>query len=144
MKKMMVVLTLFLMFFSFQKTASATIGVGIIVGEPTGLSVKVSKFPVLGVSWSFQNYFYGSCDYWIIERPLAGPVNWFLGVGAKGLFSASKKNEDTFRLGARVPVGLQWYPIKRLELFGEIVPCLVIVPSIGFDLNGGIGVRYHF
>lgn len=126
------------------------LGAGIIIGEPTGISLKYSNFPVLGIAWSVENHFHVHCDYWVHEDTLKAPVNWYVGVGGKvRLFTNDsndrKKDSDSdIGLGFRVPVGLQYYIIEELELFGEIVPGISLFPATGFDLDAGIGIRYYF
>jgi hypothetical protein len=118
----------------------ARIGVGIVVGEPTGLSIRVNHFPVLGVTWSIPgNRMQVSADYWIIHKPLEHPLYWYLGLGG----AIGVRDGGAF-LGARVPLGLQ-LPFERdWELFGELVPVVGLIPDVGLYLNGGIGIRYFF
>ena len=125
------------------------LGLGIIVGEPTGISIKYDDL-ALGLAWSVKNHFHAHCDYWLHNAVLESPVNWFIGIGGKlKIFTKDSKgrgkNEDS-RLGAgvRIPVGLQYYIINQLELFGELVPGISVYPSTSFDLNAGIGIRYYF
>jgi hypothetical protein len=141
-----------LFFMLFIASQAGAVGVGVIVGEPTGLSLKFGDFPVLGISWSLDKHLYIHADAWILNRPLKGKLNWYFGLGGKVLIFDDEsdikkevKDEDSdVGLGARVPFGLQYYFIPELELFGEVVPGLLLFPATDFDIDFGIGLRYHF
>jgi hypothetical protein len=142
------VLILFLLCFSSLLHLHADVAVGIIVGEPTGISFKYDNFPVLGVAWSFENYFHVHVDFWLLNPVLSEPVTWFLGVGGKAKFyfdEARQREEDSgFALGVRVPVGIQYIFETHYELFLEVAPGIELFPATEFDIDFGIGFRYHF
>ena len=129
-------------------SAVADTGVGIIVGNPTGVSVLFEERVALGVAWNFTNYLHVHADVWVAKGTLADPVSWFLGIGAKARFfePAGPRNPEgaEFGLGVRVPVGVQWYFQPQFELFAEIVPGLTLFPGTRFDVDAGVGLRYHF
>ncbi len=139
---------LFILAIYLPGPVNASTGIGIILGEPTGLSFRMDNFPVAGLAWSFNNYIHFHCDYWIINDVLKNEINWYIGAGGKLLFYGSKNNEKDKNaktgvgFGFRVPVGLQYYINKEFELFCEIVPGIRLVPDAGIDINGGIGLRY--
>jgi len=125
-------------------------GAGIIIGDPTGISLKYDKFAA-GIAWSLDDYFHIHCDYWFYQADLVKQLNWFVGGGVK--FKAfddhdNSRNHDSddhsFGVGVRVPVGLQYFIVPRVEVFGEIVPGIYLFPDTDFDLDGGIGARYYF
>ncbi|MBN1798411.1 MAG: DUF3996 domain-containing protein [Spirochaetales bacterium] len=126
----------------------ADMAIGIIVGEPTGISFKYDNFPVLGVAWSFENYFHVHADFWLLNPVLSDPVTWFLGVGAKAKFyfdeTRQREENSEFALGVRVPVGVQYFFETRYELFLEVAPGIELFPATEFDIDFGIGFRYHF
>ncbi|MEX0662658.1 MAG: hypothetical protein WEA58_14155 [Balneolaceae bacterium] len=117
---------------------------GVILGEPTGISLKAwtsnnTAFD-LGVAWSFARsgsvHVHG--DYlrhkWLDAD--AGALALYYGLGARVLLA------DDPRLGARIPVGLQYMvPDTRLSVFFEIAPLLDLIPETTFDVNGGLGLR---
>ena len=148
-EKIVLILALLLIItFSGIGNLYASTGVGIILGEPTGLSLRFNNFPIFGIAWSFNNYFHVHCDYWFKNSTLAGPFLWYIGAGGKVLFySGNDKKGDSkngIGLGIRVPFGLQIYPIKRLEIFAELVPGMILIPSTDVDLDAGIGIRFYF
>ena len=122
--------------------------VGVILGEPTGLSAKqwlgANDALDLAVAWSFVNTgsFYVHVDYQHHLDDLdidEGDLLWFVGIGGRIHIA------QDLRLGARVPVGLFYlFAEIPIELFLEIAPGLDLFPAIGFDMAGGIGARYRF
>jgi hypothetical protein len=115
---------------------------GFILGEPTGFSLRVNQFPVLGFGWSLSHdWMYVNCDYWIINKPIPDTrqLDWFLGVGG----AVGVGGNHGF-LGCRVPIGLKTVLERKFELFGELAPVLGLVPDVDMFLNGGIGFRYIF
>jgi hypothetical protein len=117
---------------------AADVGAGVILGSPTGVSVLIENRVALAAAWNIENRLHLHADVWIINRPLIDPVDWYLGVGGKVLLV------DDVRAGVRFPVGLQWYALPNLELFAEIVPGMRLIPGTDFDLDAGLGVRFHF
>jgi hypothetical protein len=107
-----------------------------------GLSLKFGSFPVLGVKYNFSSnpYFGLSADYYIIDSyTLVDSLSFFLGAGAyAGLAS------NYFDVGLRIPVGLQLWVVKKLELYLSAVPEIPLFPTVGFGLAGEFGLRVHF
>lgn len=127
---------------------SADTGAGIILGDPTGLSVLIEDRLALGVAWDVDDFLHLHGDLWLARGVLASPVSWYFGLGAKVQFfdvnAAGDEADDTLGVGIRIPLGLQWYFLPQWELFGEIVPGIGIIPDTDFDVDGGVGVRFHF
>ena len=136
---------------------SADVGSGIILGDPTGLSALFDNRVAAAVAWDVSNYLHLHADVWLIRRLLAEPVDWYLGVGGKvKIFNEDTRGEgppwkseeddapDGVGVGVRVPIGVQWYAMPELEAFGEIVPGISLFPRTDFDIDLGIGLRYHF
>ena len=125
-------------------------GIGVILGEPSGVSVKFGDFPVLGISWSFVNRLNATVDWWILNSELVDPLDWYLGVGANILLKFNQGNTNTtvFGVAIRVPAGLQWWLSSEWELFLELAPGIRVTTDansiVGFDIGGGIGLRYYF
>lgn len=123
-------------------------GLGVIFGEPTGISAKFwtdqkSAFD-LGVAWSFNGagFLHVHADYLVhfpdvIKSEIRLPL--YVGIGARIRFN------DPVRVGVRVPVGIAWWVSDvPLDVFLEVVPILDLTPSTDFNMNGGVGVRYFF
>ena len=124
------------------------IGVGVIIGEPTGLSAKswLSSNDAIdaGVAWSLTNgWFHLHADYLRHAFGLIpveeGQLPVYFGLGARIGFGP----DVTF--GARIPVGLDYlFDGTPLDIFLEIVPGLGIIPDTKFEIEGGVGIRYWF
>lgn len=126
-------------------------GIGAIVGEPTGFTVKhwVDDRSALdaAVGWSFEgrdsfhlhaDWLWHDFSIFPVER---GMLPLYYGVG--GRFKARSGSDDRF--GVRVPVGVAYhFDNMPLELFGEIVPILDVAPSTDLSLNAAIGARWYF
>ncbi|WFB35553.1 DUF3996 domain-containing protein [Kiritimatiellota bacterium B12222] len=136
------------------------IGMGIIVGEPTGLSLKkwINDTRALdaGIAWSFSgnNSFHLHADYLIhrfdlMAEDAKGQFPLYFGIGARVKFENindgnGSYDEDVW-VGVRVPLGISiLFSETPVELFAEIVPVLDLVPDTNFDLNAAVGARYYF
>ena len=141
MKKKIILVCLVVFALVLPLSTFADIGIGGIAGygQPTGLSLKINNFPVVSLGWHLgtSGYVEGTIDYWFINDKLDRNILWYLGGGVKASVGSA------FGLGLRVPIGIQWYFMPRFELFGELAPGFAILPSSGFDLSGGIGLRFH-
>jgi hypothetical protein len=140
--------------------AQGTFGVGVIIGEPTGLSVKSwlnnTHAVDAGAAWSFSENesFQFHADYLIHDfnllRPadLEGRVSLFYGLGGRIKLEdddGSGRNKDDTLVGIRIPLGITYhFPRQPVELFGEFVPILDIAPDTDLDINLAIGARLYF
>jgi hypothetical protein len=125
------------------------LGLGLIFGEPTGLSAKLwtSERTALdaAVAWSFSGlgWFHLHADFLMHNYELLsvsqGALPVYYGLGGFTTFSSE------FGLGARVPLGLAYqFEGAPVDIFAEIVPGLSLLPDLKFYIGGGIGVRYFF
>lgn len=144
-----------LILFAGLTSAVTPTGIGVIFGEPTGISARLNIPVVLGMAWSLDDHFRVHGDYLIVDDPIGKGVNWYLGGGLKVHFfgdgepGSSEAENDNDRtgvgMGIRIPLGMTYFfSNDRLELFGEIVPGMDLIPGTDIDLEGGIGIRYHF
>ncbi len=120
------------------------IGLGVIVGQPTGLSA----ISWLGggnaldfvAAWSFRDNgsFYLHADYQFhgfVDRPLT----LFSGIGGFVLL------QDDPALGMRIPLGISiLFQRAPMDLFFEVAPGLTLVPATDFFVGGGVGFRFYF
>lgn len=123
--------------------ASGT-GIGFVLGEPTGVTARFMRGGnnfQMHAAWSFSNE--GALqlngDYLRSGRIDSEPVMpFYFGLGAMVKFA--KKSE----VGIRFPLGVNYFfKGDPFEVFAEIVPIFKIVPSTGFKLGGGVGLRYY-
>lgn len=129
-------------------------GLGVIVGEPTGLSGKLwqSRSTALdfGAAWSFagDSAFHLHFDFLVhrfdVIRVDSGKLPLYYGVGARVKFAEDNGDQNT-SVGIRFPVGLDYLFAKEpLDLFVEVVPILDIAPETDVSLNASLGFRYWF
>jgi hypothetical protein len=150
---------------SHLTTSSHPFGLGIVLGEPTGLSAKywvTSHHAVdFGLAYSFNSFVYIFADY-LFHFPGAfgtssrfvTQLNPYIGIGGIFLGSTSSGRVDnkyftsggsSAGVGLRLPLGIEWSPGEPpLGIFVELVPGIGIIPSTFGFLEGGIGVRYYF
>ncbi len=130
--------------------AAGDTGLGIIIGEPTGLSLKHwtgrSKAIDLAAAWSFEGedalHLHGDLlihRYDWIEVDGEG-LPTYLGVGVR-----MKLVDDDALIGARFPIGLAYaFDRNRFDFFFELVPIMDLAPDTDFSLNAGLGLRFWF
>ena len=125
-------------------------GIGVIVGEPTGLSLKAwqSNRTALdfAAAWSFVEdgsvHLHGDI---LRHRYSAIQVEdrnlpFYYGIGAR--VKMAEDNEDP-RVGIRFPLGLDFlFNNDPLDLFVEVVPILDVSPESDVSLNASVGMRY--
>ncbi|MFH1956944.1 MAG: DUF3996 domain-containing protein [bacterium] len=135
------------------------LGLGIILGEPTGLSAKLWKTDTTAidgaVAWSLSgrdalllhvDYLFHNFNLFNVEK---GKLPFYYGFGGRIKVEEDTTNKngvtnngDT-RVGIRVPVGISYiFADAPVDIFLEIVPVLDLAPDTDFDLDVGIGVRY--
>lgn len=122
-------------------------GLGIILGEPTGVSAKLwtSKDNAFNfaAAWSFKgdgNLLLQADYVWHFFIPVSsGKLPFYIGIGGRVVLA------DDPLFGARIPIGLDYlFASAPIDVFVEIVPILDFVPETDFSVNGGLGVRYWF
>lgn len=145
MVKKLVIISILFLTLLMPAALFAKMGIGIVVGEPTGLTFKTDNL-VIGIGWSFaaaDDRIDATIDWWLVNDNLMEILDWYLGAGAKVRLNLNQ-NTDTINVGLRIPIGVQWWPVKELEVFAEIAPGLLLFPATDFDISAGIGLRYHF
>ena len=151
MKKLIAILFLaaILLFPISLAAQDSGFGLGIILGEPTGISFKnwVSGRGAIdfAVAWSFGNedaiHVHADCLHhnFRLFKVEKGDLVFYYGIG--GRVKAEKKS----RVGVRIPVGVSYlFERDPLEIFFELGPILDLSPRTEFFVTGGIGIRYYF
>jgi hypothetical protein len=125
-------------------------GLGIIVGEPTGLSAKFwlggnTAFDA-AAAWSFVDegamHLHGDflSHAFSLFDVESGALPVYYGIGARVKF-----NDNDARVGLRVPLGLAYiFEGAGADLFVEVAPILDVAPETEVRVNGAAGVRYYF
>ena len=120
-----------------------------ITGKIPGLA------PLFGLNFSFgkkENFFGITADWLLYKQPLYEPfnLNFYLGPGFySSLYFA---DASRFDMGLRIPVGINWVPLKFVEVFGELTPAfgVTIFPSSdqqfapSWIFQSAIGARVWF
>lgn len=127
------------------------LGLGIIIGDPTGLSLKAwtgQRTAVDAVAaWAFDRN--GSLhlhvDYLIHDfrllRTSSGRLPVYYGIGAWLRYEDS----NTGRVGIRFPVGLCYIFEKApFDIFLELGPMFEVIPKTGLTAAVFAGFRYYF
>jgi hypothetical protein len=132
------------------------IGLGLMVGEPTGLSLKAWTGPHIALDAGL------GYSYWWHGQALQvhGDVLWhsnsllqsgdgflplYIGVGARVKLADEKHEQPDMRVGLRIPFGLEYvFATVPVGLFLELVPVFDLTPGTGFSGNSAIGFRYYF
>ena len=126
-------------------------GLGIIVGEPTGVSFKQwlggGGGIVAGVAWSFEGNddFHFHLDF-VRHSNIRGSSNDFrlpVYYGIGGRIKLEDNRDD--RLGLRIPLGVHlYYESVPIDFFFEAVPLMDLSPETDFDINLALGARFYF
>lgn len=143
-----------LVLFALRAPARAeAIGIGLFLGEPSGLDIKVGLGArsavdiVIGQS-SFRD---NRTDYlhltWLltpfVARGRSVLVPFRIGIGAAALGVV----DDNAHVAVRVPLEIGFrFRRTPLEVYGEVAIKGVFVEEdfINFDVDGGIGIRFYF
>ncbi len=147
------------------KGSAHPFGLGIVLGEPTGLSAKYRfsshQAVDFGLGYSFNSFVFVFSDYLFHfpalfgkPHPFVAQLSPYIGVGGIFMGSTHSGRRDgryftsggaSAGLGLRIPVGVEWLPsVPTLGVFVELVPGIGIVPSTFGFFEAGIGARYYF
>ena len=152
LKKLLLVVALIAGLSGFAKAQQSGLGVGLMFGEPTGLSFKgwISERSAIdgGLGWSFAHegsvhihadYLYHF--YSVFDSPR---IPLYLGVGGRIKLENTEHNSD-MRLGIRVPFGIAYqFTEVPIDIFLEIAPIMDLNPKTEGSINGALGVRLYF
>jgi hypothetical protein len=139
--------------------AEARLGLGLIAGEPTGLSVKYwldKEHAVDGAAaWSFWDgkgfqvhgdFLWHQFDLLDDPSGFDASVPLSFGVGARLKFREGRHrgDEDDTVFGLRVPIGVSFlFEGQPFDIFAEIVPTLDFTPAVDLNFGAAIGMRFY-
>ena len=148
---MKLILVIILLALSSSLFASANqLGVGAMVGNPTGLNGKYwlddQKAVDAGLGFSFgsQTNFTLHSDYLLQNEGAfffndVYALDLYYGLGGRMEFG------DSLEIGLRAPVGLAHkFADQPADAFAEIAPILDFVGRTGLDLHLAVGARFYF
>lgn len=162
MKKLLLSFALLCTVFSASAQSSG-FGLGIMLGEPTGISAKYwmggDRALAFGLAWgglgSAGGYLHVHGDYLFHNFSLInvsqGKLPLYFGPGLRmrtwsgDRYWNNDKTSGQSRIGIRFPVGLSYlFDGAPVDVFLEVVPTLDLIPGTSFDLDAAIGARYWF
>ena len=124
-------------------------GLGLIVGQPTGVTgaLEISDHTAVdgavGLGFFNDRNFYAHLefDYYFPTLAHGDALDLSLYIGVGGFFVAHKDAE----LGARAPVGLSFdFNSAPIQIFLEAAFLLGVAPDGYFEVRGAAGFRYYF
>lgn len=146
---MKLLLVILLVLISFSSWANEK-GIGISIGNPTGLNGKYwldsSKAVDAGMAWSIGKHseFSLHSDY-LLHKDGAfyfndvHPLDLYYGVGGRMEFA------DDIEIGVRVPVGLTHrFEQESADVFAEVAPIVDFLTKTGLEIHLLFGGRYYF
>jgi hypothetical protein len=164
MKRSYYVIIALCLFFAVQGSVAqdSGFGIGVIIGEPTGVSAKLWTSSVnafdFGLGWSIGgdrlgkfkgNHTGGSrvhfhMDYlWHAFDAISSSQRFPLYYGFGGRINSGAGYDASTAI--RGVFGIAWLPHNTpIDVFLELVPSLQLTSSTGFGLDAGIGARYFF
>ena len=129
-------------------------GIGIMAGEPTGLSGKMWVNDEMafdgGMAWSFTDdasfHIHGDMlfhDWRILDDMFevddTGRLPLYYGIGGR------VKAADDTRIGLRFVVGAAFeFNYAPFDVFAEVVPIMDLVPETELGFNAAFGGRFWF
>jgi hypothetical protein len=138
-------------------------GFGLILGEPTGLTLKGSLGgnnswdAAIGASWFGRLRIHA--DYlWSANVFNSRTAGMYFGLGAalgfgrgRGILYRGKGNEwyyyeddNAVAIGVRGSAGLNFMPFSApVEIFGELAPIIGLSPVTGLGWDAALGIRYY-
>lgn len=140
-----------------RPSEKGTLGLGLIFGEPTGISIKVYLADDRAIQGAFGASFYADAwqlhgEYllhpWILQDRDTFVLPLYLGPGLRFMrYNGGRGGEATFAAGLRAVVGLLFdFKHVPLDVFVEVGGVLEYDFTNGFGpgFNVGAGVRYYF
>lgn len=134
-------------------------GLGIILGEPTGFSIKywIDELTAVdgAMAWSFNRsgsvQVHGDVLYHApgIFEVTHGRLLPYVGVGLRFKFNDERwkrgRQRTDDRLGIRIPTGLVYHPDRQpVDVFVEVAPVFDLSPYSEWDVTAAMGIRFFF
>ena len=124
-------------------------GIGVILGEPTGVSAKWwlsgASAIDLAAAWSFAREpsvtLHGDylAHFYDVIRVESGRLPLYAGLG--GSFTILAEPELGIRFVGGACYLFEAFPV---DVFLEVAPIFLVLPATAFDFAGAIGARYYF
>jgi hypothetical protein len=155
---------LFVCFISIAFAQDGNWGIGLRLGEPSGITLKrymganAWDLTVGSPTYGRGGYAAGGLSVmfnylWHNDFQGADGLQWYYGLGGNLhsrrylVYDARRARvyDTRFALGVDGAIGLEWFiPGAPFSIYGDIVPSIEIIPNVGLYFMGGIGGRYTF
>ena len=136
-----------------EATDPGGFGLGLIVGDPTGVSMKgflsqdVAIDGAIGFGILGRGHFMAQADmlwHFDIQRWPEMALDLYLGVGPR-VGIRDRRRDDELLIGGRGPIGIALaFSGAPFDVFLEAAAGLWLVERFGFDVDAAIGARYWF
>lgn len=138
------------MSFSALGQSAGQMGVGLMLGNPTGLSLKKWRSDTqaidAGAAWSIvgDKSFSLHSDYlWHNKDALyfqdSTPLDVYYGLGGRMNF------DDEIEIGLRIPIGIAHnFAESQSDVFAEIAPVFDFLDTTSLEIQLAFGARYYF
>ena len=131
-----------LLAFAATPAVSAQVGIGGLVGDPTGLTVKIGAGRGgVAVDVGLSRNLFVQAHYLIRETRLRGAgadVRFLFGPGG---FYQKRDGDDA--LGVSALLGLSVYVAPEFELFGQVTPGIRLTPDVDGRSGVAAGLRFY-
>lgn len=122
--------------------ASAQVGIGGLIGDPTGLTVKLGGGRGgVAVDVGLDDNLFVQAHYLVREQRLRGAgadIRFLFGPGG---FYQKRDGDDG--LGVSALLGLSWYVAPEFELFGQLTPGIQLTPDTEGGTGAAAGLRFY-
>jgi hypothetical protein len=146
---------------SAQAVEKGAFGVGIVIGEPTGVTAKLYLDDDTAVQAAIGSAFISGglqahADYlwhpWLLEERDSFALPVYIGPGARIIqYDQGRDGDDYVALGARAVAGFLFdFKAVPIDAFAEVAGVLELRfgndehDGLGVALNAGVGARYYF
>lgn len=148
-KRILYSITFLLLFACVSYSQGSEMGVGLIIGKPTGITgkgwVTTSGAIHVGIGWPSLDSHGGtalSAEYLWHSHVFRSRERFPIFYGVGGFFGVAG---GTDIIAARGVLGIAWWPrSSNFDIFLQLMPALYFEPTSEFDFDFALGVRYFF
>ncbi|HCA78721.1 MAG TPA: hypothetical protein DEP53_03200 [Bacteroidetes bacterium] len=128
------------------------LGIGVVLGAPTGFSVKYWQSQRVAYQGSIGGMYKGGlmigADYLVHENALKNPdLPFYYGAGlfiGNAGFGGPEFTRGSFALGVRGAFGLDYLvPGHPFDISVELGPALLLTPVVGMGIELSIALRFY-
>lgn len=151
MKRILVMLILGFALTAIAEAQSRKLGIGVIVGAPTGFSAKYWSAPSEAIQGFVGGGFGGiafGADYLFHSNAFRNPnIPFYYGPGifvGAASFGGPRYDKSSLAVGARFMFGADYvFSRDPFDIAFEVGPALMLTPVVGLGLEGGIAFRFY-